>query len=347
MTLVAAKPGGWNLEDVLTSDEMNTLQEELLKAIDGVGGGTYTLSAPLVLDGETVTLSNVGGATFTAGAVLALTEGADMTVGENSTIALATGALLTIADGANITLSGDMTLTGTGDIIVEDNALVTFQDGSGLDLEAGSTLNLQGNITMQATGTMSVAAGATITADTANAFRVDDEDYILMFGLTPAFGNDGWARQSGASVARWMMTGVSGEYLYFPIHAPAGDVLRSVVMSIDGGIGAGHGGTEPGDPPAIQLVHIDLSGNVDVIAQRSDGTTGPAYDNPHDVAIDNVAHALPGHTWPHTCTGQPLYVRVLAEGPTGGIANTTVVRSIAALATAKSLRRVGGTSEFR
>jgi hypothetical protein len=224
---------------------------------------------------------------------------------------------------------------------------VTFQLDSGLDIEEGAVLNIQGTVTVQATAAMTVASGATVTAGTANAFRVDDEDYILMFGLTPAFGHDGWAKQPGASVARWMMAGASGEYLYFPIHAPAGDVIRSIVMSIDGGIGGGHSGAEPDDAAALELVHIDLAGNIDVIAQRTDPVAGTAYDAPHDVAIDSLSHALPGHTWPHTCTGQPLYVRVLAEGPTGGVGNTTVLRSIAALATAKSLRRVGGTAEFR
>jgi hypothetical protein len=380
--LTPAKSGGWNSEDLLTSDEVNHLQAELLKAIDGEGGGTYELLAALIFSaaGAGVEFANEtlfsgaasvtstltieasaelilaasgaatvhGTATFAAGAILALTGGADMTLGNNSTISLASGALLTIADGADITLSGDMTVTGTGDIIVEDNALVTFKDGSGLDIEDGATLNLQGDLTMPATGTVTVASGATVQLARARDLKVASESYLLLIALTPAFGSEGWSREPTSLGARWMMASADGSTLYFPLLAPAGDVITSITASIDGGIDGGHSGTPPTDMPIIELVELDLAGTVDIIARRVDPAVGPAYDDAHDVTINSGAHAVGGHSWPHTCSGAPLYVRVISEGPGGNAqANTTVLRSLAALAQANSARRTGGASEFR
>jgi hypothetical protein len=51
MTLADPKVGGWIDHEILTHDQVNAIRTELLKAIDGVGGGTYTLAAPLILNG--------------------------------------------------------------------------------------------------------------------------------------------------------------------------------------------------------------------------------------------------------------------------------------------------------
>ena len=54
MTLADPKPGGWASHEVLTSTQMNAIRTELLKAIDGAGGGSYSLSAPLIFGGDTL-----------------------------------------------------------------------------------------------------------------------------------------------------------------------------------------------------------------------------------------------------------------------------------------------------
>lgn len=53
------KAGGWGLQEPLTSAQMNLLNSLLPKAIDGEGGGTYTLTAPLILKGDLVTIENL------------------------------------------------------------------------------------------------------------------------------------------------------------------------------------------------------------------------------------------------------------------------------------------------
>lgn len=51
MTLTLAKAGGWSVGEILTSDQMDHIQSELIKAIDGVGGGAYNPSANVTIGG--------------------------------------------------------------------------------------------------------------------------------------------------------------------------------------------------------------------------------------------------------------------------------------------------------
>lgn len=51
MTISPAKTGGWSINNILTSQQITTLQSELLKAVDGTGGGTYTPVAPIIIQG--------------------------------------------------------------------------------------------------------------------------------------------------------------------------------------------------------------------------------------------------------------------------------------------------------
>lgn len=45
MSIADIKSGGWTLNERLTSAQMNSARAELIKCVDGVGGGTYTPSA--------------------------------------------------------------------------------------------------------------------------------------------------------------------------------------------------------------------------------------------------------------------------------------------------------------
>lgn len=50
MTIQGPKPGGWALNEVLTSSQLTALQTALERATDGVGGGTYNPSPALTLN---------------------------------------------------------------------------------------------------------------------------------------------------------------------------------------------------------------------------------------------------------------------------------------------------------
>ena len=55
MSIADVKPGGWAEGERLRSSQANDIRAELLKCIDGVGGGTYTPSATIGIDDLTVT----------------------------------------------------------------------------------------------------------------------------------------------------------------------------------------------------------------------------------------------------------------------------------------------------
>lgn len=54
MAFTKANPGGWALNDPLTSTQMNHINDLLPDAVDGVGGGQYALNAELEFVGEQV-----------------------------------------------------------------------------------------------------------------------------------------------------------------------------------------------------------------------------------------------------------------------------------------------------
>lgn len=56
MSFSLANPTGWTTGDLLTETQINQLDAEHAAAIDGSGGGTYSLSAPLILNGSNVTI---------------------------------------------------------------------------------------------------------------------------------------------------------------------------------------------------------------------------------------------------------------------------------------------------
>ena len=75
MVLVNIKPLGWAYGEIFTSAQANSITSQLPNAIDGAGGGSYSLAAPLVIADDTVTISDgliaptISGATEFTGAV--------------------------------------------------------------------------------------------------------------------------------------------------------------------------------------------------------------------------------------------------------------------------------------
>lgn len=62
MALTKANPNNWGFGEKLTSAQMNTVQTEYVKAIDGYGGGSYPLADDLTVTATTdeITLTNNG-----------------------------------------------------------------------------------------------------------------------------------------------------------------------------------------------------------------------------------------------------------------------------------------------
>src|SRR6478735_5664868 len=97
MAFTRVKPGDWAVGEKLLSSQMNQLDTDHAKAVDGAGGGTYPLSAPIILQGP-------GGGT-------ALQVTGDLEV----THAIQTGFLTASNDisADSIIASGNQTTSGT------------------------------------------------------------------------------------------------------------------------------------------------------------------------------------------------------------------------------------------
>lgn len=54
MSISDIKPGGWAAKERLTSGQANLARTELIKCVDGTGGGTYTPSATISIDDLTI-----------------------------------------------------------------------------------------------------------------------------------------------------------------------------------------------------------------------------------------------------------------------------------------------------
>lgn len=113
MTLTLAKAGGWSVGEILTSDQMDHIQSELIKAIDGVGGGAYNPSANITLGGagelriDNVLRVRTGGDLLTdAGSQSDFAGNVDFFLDvdfrETSTVSFIAGGLVTFHDGTRV-----------------------------------------------------------------------------------------------------------------------------------------------------------------------------------------------------------------------------------------------------
>lgn len=118
MSFSLANPLTWTTGDLLTEDQINQLDAEHAAAVDGSGGGTYTLTAPLSITGDDFTVSDLTAATIT-------TTG-NCTLGNSSGDTTTTRQLHVIN---NLTLDGNAVISGAVDIAgllsVDDNVDIT------------------------------------------------------------------------------------------------------------------------------------------------------------------------------------------------------------------------------
>jgi len=174
MTLTAANPGGWSLNEVLTSAQMTFLQNELLKAIDGVNGGTYTLGGVLQYEGADVRFGSdvdflSGSAVaFASGSTLSIVNGVtgtidgDIDFGANSDTRLLSGANLTGLAGSLVDVLGELRIGSGGILNVESGGRLDINTGSEMNVEGTGFIRVGGEIQLTATGDLDVESGGNI-----------------------------------------------------------------------------------------------------------------------------------------------------------------------------------------
>lgn len=337
MTLSKPKSGGWAANELLTSSEMNLLQDELVKAVDGVDGGTYTLTAILVFAGFDVQFSSTarvltgGSMIFDVGSSLAMSG--TMTIAGTgianmlgaSTLNLAATSRITLTDDAKLQLNTDtaIELVGNAAVNVEAGCNVTFESSSLLDLKAGSLLLAQTSAEIR----LDRSTALTVSGSTLTDFRLPlvpvngDGSSGQAFEFTPP---DGWIQRSTAGSAHGLVV---------PLRVSAGDVLDEITLSLNGsnlGFGAGHGATLPSVQVTLEVIRVGLAGGAIVVATL-EGTAGSAaaYDATHTIVLSAMAHTV--------IATEAYYVRVLGEEGAGAVIDTTRILSIVGKIQLKSI----------
>jgi hypothetical protein len=253
MTLADVHPGGWADHEILTHAQMNLIRAELLQAVDGAGGGTYTLSSPLVFAGSDVEFdSNV--------------------VHEGDVLIDATG-VLTI-DG-NLDVNSIFSFDGQGnfndDVNVNDR--IVFRSAGTTEFRVGNT------VTFYSLGDVLVNSESW-----AMRLPVTPIDVAKAAGVAYwEYSDDGWLNVNASSFAR----------IWFAVPVMAGDVITEVRVSVRGGFSAGHGGIDPTNKIRVRLREMGPSDSSYVsISTRTDAASGAFYDGAHFIDL-SPAGGLP------------------------------------------------------
>lgn len=365
MTFPLIKPGGWAPNAPLTSDEINAFQANLVKALDGVNGGTFTLLAALIFAGADVRIAAIlrilsggqlvvdsgGNLTISAGAIQALAgalnvasggainvaNGGDINVAAGGAINLATGAtqvvdgIVSVPAGGAIHSSGQHTLHDSADINLEDSSRINLATGTELNANNGSLVKLNG------TAVMTVASTALVTAALPERLNIDSAPFTARLSMIPYKADAGWVSDYDG---RWTWTAAEGEAAMFSFPLRPGDSLLTVVVRIHGNAtgGGSHGGSPPTEKPLVEVYRKDENGVSTLVGSQIDSVaTGGAYDAAHDITVSFG----PGHT---PVTNNIYFVKVTAEGSPGtpGVPASTKVLSMKFTGLARSYR---GTNE--
>lgn len=274
MTIADVKSGGWATNEVLTSAQMNLIRAELLKAMDGAGGGSYSPSAHLVLGGAN-----------------------ELRI--DSALRVRTG----------------------GDLVLDVGA--TFDvNCSGWTFDAAGAFNAQVDVAgaIDFFADVDFRVGSTATISELDSWTVADHLCLLRVPLVPI----GSSFNVGATRPYWEILGGGGgrivnnvasgsAIIFFAVPVMAGDVIEDVILTVEGGAGAGHAGVDPTNKMRLRI----FEGNATDFTRTSllsvtDPQTGAAYDAPHSLA-------LTGGGWtPYTALDRQYTVEVRSEN--GGTA---------------------------
>lgn len=248
MTLSLIKIGGWAFGDIFTEGEANDFQDELIKAVDGVDGGSYTLSAPLTFDGSPVNFD------------------ADVNIGGS--------AELTI-DG-NLVVNSIFQFNGQGefndDVNVNDRWV--FRSGGQCEFKAGNATQFFDLDDLAVMSDLhSYRLPLTPISKNSDIAGVSTSKWFFQTG-----GSGGWVQMAVDSTSE----------IRFALPMNVGDRITNLTATLIGGLSAGHGGVDPTNMPRLQLLEgpaSGLTGAYTVVGTATDAATGAAYDAQHFLTL--------------------------------------------------------------
>ena len=166
MTLSEAKAGGWSSEELLTSAQMNALQSELIKAVDGAGGGTYTLTAPLIFSGDDVRFDS-DDVDIVAGGELSVLASATLAIESSGLLLVEAGGQLIVQSSGLMQVAGDLEIVVGGNLNVESGGALDILSGGALDVQSGARLDIESG------GEIAVLSGGAATVESGGALDVE------------------------------------------------------------------------------------------------------------------------------------------------------------------------------
>lgn len=281
--------------------------DQIVQAVDGVGGGTYTLGSALRFQGADVEINAgleilaAGELNVQSGGLINVLSGGDLIVASGGALNLASGAVLTVTPGGliDVVATGAIEFNAVEDLRVDDDSTATYR----------LTLTPQ---SIQPDGS----------------------------------GNPSWTpRFTGSThagvTAGWQQDDVSAPFsVAFPINLPVGDDILSVTVQVNGSSTSGTGGHPSlpvgSDLPSVALVAVDMQGVATVVARRADQSgSAAAYSADHSIVLQNGA--TDAGAMPETVDANSAYYIVI-KGETGanavagefcvtGISGTCVART--------------------
>lgn len=132
MSFSLANPTGWTTGDTLTETQINQIDAEHAAAIDGSGGGSYTLTSPLSISGDTVEIEDLSADS----ADIAIAGIASLTVSGTSSL----NGNVTLGDNVSDNITAVGSLTSQNAFLA--NSTSTFVGASSF----GSNVSVTGNV---------------------------------------------------------------------------------------------------------------------------------------------------------------------------------------------------------
>lgn len=239
MTFSKIQPTGWAENQKLLSSEMNDLDTDHANAIDGAGGGAYTLTGPLSIDGDDIALG-AGTDVIEIGDTSAVTLAIEATTSFGTGVTIASGGA-TIA--GNSTISGNLTLNGTGALSVTGNATIGNASGDAHSITGTTTVN--GPVVYSGTGRPQYKT-ATLTDSNANITPVTANIYYMPNGVMSAGrtvtiddtdcanGDWLWVTSAETGASGLTVNGPGGSPTYHTLSSGTGDQMALFLVRIAG-----------------------------------------------------------------------------------------------------------------
>ncbi len=247
LSLAPEKVGPWVVHELLTSPQVNKIASELVKAIDGSGGGSYNPSADLILGGA---------AEIKIDSVLRVRTGADLITDS--------GALATFNSSSLFNAQADF--AGNVDFF----AGVDFRAGGLTRVIATNQFLIQELTDMQVD-----ADGHVYRLTLSDGCPNEDPAGVAYWNFAGATGSDPgkWIQPAASTFA----------LIYFPVRVLEGDSITAVTLWLTGGSGVGHAGVLPGTMPRLRLLEQAAPfGAYSSLATRTDPAASAAsYDSAH------------------------------------------------------------------